>query len=270
MSYEKNNVVIVTVVSLIFIISSAIVYFVFFLDKPIKDDTKDSIYVKVTDETIIEELENTIKNNNLIELAKYEKTLDNINAISNIQKLNMAFGALDNEEIDNKLIVEYFKNSFKNSIYYSNEDIMCSCKEVLYTYDKESNTYKYNNHEHEITTIYPYYSKVLSVDKKNDTYVIKVAYVWNIYDIERYTNTGYASYNDALNKQNELFKIEVPDISANYNMPNNFDIEIGKDMYAVKEIKANYELYKNKLHRYTYTFEKDNDLYKLVSFKFEK
>lgn len=279
MNYKKNNVVIVTIVSLLFILSSAIVYFVFFVDKTTNDNAKDSIYVKVTDKDIIDELKEVIISNNLIELARYEKNIDNINTMNNSQKLNMAFNKIINdkkynydEKIDANQLEEYFKNNFKDMIYYNNENILCSCKEKLYIYDKKTNTYEYNieHSEHLIYKTDPYYIKVLSVDKKNDTYIIKVTYVWSTYNIDGYTNVGYASYNDSLNRQNKLFEIEVPDISVNYNPPIDSTIEINKDMYAIKEIETNYELYKNKLHKYTYTFIRENDIYKLLSFKFEK
>ena len=275
MSYEKNNIVIVTVVSLLFIISSAIVYFVFFFEEPLKDDVKDSIYVKVTDKDIIDELKNIIINNNLIELAKHEKTIDNINTASNEIKLNMSFSKVlkdtnykYDDKIDATLLDSYFKDNFKDKIYFNKKDILCSCEEKLYIYDEETNSYKYNleHTAHPIYETYPYYTKVLSVDKKNDIYVIKVSYIWNTYTRDGYTNTGYASYTDSINKQNALFEIEVP--SVNYNILNNTDINV--DGYAIKEIENNYELYKNKLHKYIYTFEKENDIYKLVSFKFEK
>lgn len=270
MNYEKNNIVIVIVVSLLFIISSSIVYYIFFVNEPDKDNIKDSIYVKVTEKDTIEELKNTIINNNLTELARYEKTIDNINTINNTQKLSLAFNKLINdkeylydEKIDASLIDDYFKNNFVNTIYYNKQDIICSCNEKLYIYDNESNTYSYNisHNEHEMYKTIPYYIKVLSVDKKNDTYVIKVAYVWNTYTIDEYTNVGYASYNDSINRKNELFEIEVLE---------GFDVDINKDMYAIKEIEDNYEIYKNKLHKYTYTFEKSDGIYKLLSLKFEK
>ena len=269
MSYKKNNVVIVIMVSLLFIISSAIVYFLYFFDEPIKDDTKDSIYVRVSDPEIIKKLKDTIENNNLIELAKNEKTLDNINTASNELKLNMSLNKIIKDykfldTIDATLLNNYFNDSFKDTIYYNKEDILCSCKEKLYIYDKETNSYIYNEkHEkHEIYETYPYYTKVLSVDKKNNIYVIKVAYVWNTYKTNEYTNTGYSSYNDSIDKQNPLFEIKIEENAS-------FDAS-HKDYYAIKEIETNYEKYKNRLHKYIYTFEENNNTYKLISFKYEK
>ena len=38
---------------------------------------------------------------------------------------------------------------------------------------------------------------------------------------------------------------------------------------AENEINNNFDLYKDKMHKYTYTFEKIDDIYKIVSISFK-
>lgn len=265
--YERNNVVIVILVALLFVITTAIVYFVYF-NKPVEEEKKDSIFVQVEDEKIIKELTDTIMNNNLEVIASLEKDVDNINTLSNKDKLSVAFpyvfdktkDAYENG-IDTKLFDEYYKNAFNTSIYWNKEDIDCTCDKKLFLYDKEKEKYVYNEQHlgHGVFSINPYYKKVLEVLKKNETYVIKMSYIWGYFDGLSTTNTGYPTHNDVLNNTNKLFEIDIPEEDVN-------DI----NYYALKEIENNYDNYKDKLHTYVYTFEKVDNNYLLSSFRFEK
>ena len=42
-----------------------------------------------------------------------------------------------------------------------------------------------------------------------------------------------------------------------------------KKTEAENEINNNFDLYKDKIHKYTYTFEKIDDIYKIVSLSFK-
>lgn len=270
-NYRKNNAVIVIMVSFIFLIVSSLVYFFYFIDYEDEIDKKDSIFVNVTDEIIINDLVKKISDNSLFLLGTYEKDIDNINALESSQKLNIAFksilkNVLDPYEsnISSEMISDYFKNTFDSTIYWNKEDIYCECNNVLYSYDDSVDGYVYNKDHlgHGLIEITPFYSKVLDTKKKNELYVITMNYVWNNYsDIFGYTNRGYISYNDAISMNNSLFEIEVPD---------ELDNDIDVDFYAIKEIEDNFDLYKDKLHKYIYTFKKVNDEYLLVNFEYEK
>lgn len=270
-SYKKNNVVIVILVSLFLIVAAALVYFFYFLDYPEKEeDKKESIYIKITDENVINELENTINNNMLYLLLSYDKGIDNTNAIEESKKMELAIKSVIKdiedpyiEGINIDLIEIYFKNTFKTTMYWDKDNVICECGENLYLYDKDNNKYIYNNEHlgHGMIEVLPYYSKVIDAKKKNDTYVITLSYVWNMYsEVYGYTKTGYVSFNDALSNTNTLFDIEVPEEITDDNI----------DRYAISEIENNYELYKDKLHKVTYVFEKNNDKFLLVNLKHER
>jgi len=270
-SYKKNNVVIVILVALLFLVVAALVYFFYFLEEPeTKEEKKESLYVEISDETIITELLGTINENNLHIIATYEKNIDNMNVLNTPQKLDISLTSILNKINDpytNGIPIDlfdiYFKNTFRTTIYWDKININCDCGEVLYLYNEEDNKYVYNEEHlgHGYSTVLPYYTKVIDAKKKNETYIVTVSYVWNNYsDVYGYTNTGYASFTDASSMNNSLFEIEVPD-----ELPNE---EV--DSYAIKEIETNYELYKDKLHKYTYTFEKVDNKYLLVNFDYEK
>ena len=74
--YKKNNLVIVILLALWFVVSSTLVYFIYFNEPVVEEEKKDSIFVKVEDEEIIKNITDTIDKNNLVILAKYEKSID--------------------------------------------------------------------------------------------------------------------------------------------------------------------------------------------------
>lgn len=262
--YEKNNIVIVIVVAFLFLLIAGVIYYFYFSDYEEKEKKKESLYIKIIDDSIINELENTIKNNNLYVLARLEKDIDDMNSLESSQKLSMAFPVVS-KNIDDSLTIgvtpdlvdEYFKNTFKTTMYWDKTDIYCECSEVLYKYDIESNKYIYNiSHKvHDSVNIYPYYSKVLDVKKKNDIYVITFTYVWDKFDgTKDFANNGYASYKDANNSENRLFSLE-----------NDSTLDLATQM-----IEQNYDALKSNLHKYTYVFEKVDNNYLITSFKFTK
>ena len=160
--------------------------------------------------------------------------------------------------IELKYIDDYFKNTFKDIIYFNKESIMCvTCKKELFIYDSKNNKYIYNEaHKyHEMYESFNFYTKVVDIKNRNNTYVVTYVNLWtepfsNAVGIDR----AYSSYNDAINKINAIYK-------------SNDD----KNMYteAENEINNNFDLYKDKMHKYTYTFEKIDDIYKIVSLSFK-
>lgn len=256
--YKKSNIVIVMVVALLFLLISGVVYYFFFSDylENNKEEKKDSLYVEITDENIIKELQDIIESNNLYILAEMEKDVDNMNSLELSYKLMMAFPTINNDKKINEVttgeIDDYFKNTFETTMYWDNKDVYCSCGKVLYKYDLENNKYIYSiEHEsHDEIRVVPYYSKVLEAKKKNDIYVIKMSYIWDKLDSsDDVVNKGFASFSDAYNEKNKLFEIE-------------------DDTFADDFINQNYETVKNNLHEYTYVFDKKDDKYLLVNFDY--
>ena len=249
--YERNNIVIVIILSLVFIISATLIYFIYF-NKEEHIDNKESLFVKVEDKNVIKSISNIIDDNNLYIFAKYEKNIDDINTINNNEKLELAFNTIrkDNEDISIYDISNYFKNIFKTTIYWNTDNIKCSCGNDLYIYDIENKKYTYNiehiEHENEIEK--PNY-KILDIEKKNDIYIVKMNYIWNKV-IDDKLNI-YVNYNDLL-EDKVLFSIDINE-------------EDKEDL-----LEQNYNKYKDKLYTYVYTFEIVNNKYLLTSFRYEK
>lgn len=260
-SYKKNNTIIVIVVAIILLLVSALIYNFYFKDYVEYnkgEEKKESLYVDVTDANVINEILNTIKVNNLDDVAAFEKNIDNINTLEPIEKINIAYnvikGEKDNTEIDVLELDNYFKNAFKTTIYWDKADIYCVNGEVLYKFDISSNKYIYNIEHNcvihnEISSVY---TKVLSVKKKNNIYVITVNHVWSN-ALE--SDIMYSSFANASNKKDML--LVIPSEAGN---PSEEDIN--------NFIDGSYDNIKDKLHKYTYTFDKKDDKFLLESFKF--
>lgn len=259
--YNRNNTIIVIGVAILLLLVSALIYNLYFknyVDNNKEEEKKESLYVDITDENIINELLNTINVNNLKGVASFEKNIDNINALQPLEKIDIAYNAIKKEDqsvIGVEELDNYFKDAFKTTIYYDKSDIFCSNGEVLYQFDLATNSYVYNslhnceNHNEVI----PSYTKVLSAKKKNNIYVITVSYVWNN---TLAPDTMYETYNNALNQKDML--LAVPSEEGN---PSEEDVK--------NFIDSSYDNIKDKLHKYTYVFDKQNDKYLLESVKYE-
>ena len=259
--YKRNNTIIVITVAIFLLLVSALIYNFYFKDYGEYNKTeekKESLYVNITDENIINEIVSTIKVNNLKDIAAFEKDIDNINILEPIEKINIAYNAIKKESLNEIDVIEldnYFKNSIKTTIYYDKSDIYCINGEVLYKFDMSKNKYIYNSeHNCEIhNEINVVYTNVLSAKKKNNTYVITVNHIWNS---SLQADTMYSSYKDALNENNMLLVVPSEDGSPSEEDINNF-------------INNSYDEIKSKLHKYTYVFDKKDDKYLLESIKYE-
>jgi len=259
--YKRNNNIIVIFVAIVLIVISMLIYNFYFKDYVEHNKTeekKESLYVNIIDENIINEILNKIEENNLYNISAHEKNIDNINVLEPIEKLSIAYNSIkkDNQiEIDVLELDAYFKNSIKTTIYYDKSDIYCINGEVLYKFDISKNKYIYNS-EHNCEThneIIPAYTKVVEAKKKNNTYVITVNHVWSN-SIQ--SDIMYSSYKDALNKKDMLLVIPSEEGNPSREDINNF-------------INSSYDEIKNKLHKYTYVFDKQDGKYLLESIKYE-
>ena len=264
----KNNCRVVSFIVVFLILSmscGAIIYFNNYF-KEVKDEEKiEKIFVNIDDDATKELFLNLYKSNHLEYVSKLESDIDNFNVLSSDIKLDIAFNALKRElndvyasGIELKYIDDYFKNTFKDIIYFNKESIMCAtCKKELFIYDSKNNKYIYNEaHKyHEMYESLNFYTKVVDIKNRNNTYVVTYVNLWtDPFSKALGVDRAYSSYNDAVNKVNAIYK-------------SNDD----KNMYteAENEINNNYDLYKDKMHKYTYTFEKIDDVYKIVSLSFK-
>lgn len=260
--YKRNNTIIVIIVAIFLLLVSSLIYNLYFKDYGEYNKTeekKESIFIDINDENIINELLNTIDTSNLKDIAAFEKNIDNINTLEPVEKINIAYNSIKNEEkkeIDTIEIDNYFKKTFKTTIYWDKADIFCINGEVLYKYDISSNKYIYNiehnceNH-YEIT---PIFTKVINAKKKNNIYVLTVSFIWNN---NENIDAVYSSYKDALSKENILLVIPSEDGNPSNEIINNFIIN-------------SYDSIKDKLHKYTFIFEKENSNYLLSRFSFSE
>ena len=259
--YKRNNNFIVICVAIFLLVVSSLIYNFYFkdyVDNNKVEEPKESLYVDITDENIINELLNTIKVNNLKDVAAFEKNIDNINVLQPLEKIDIAYNAIK-KEVQTEITVDeldnYFKDAFKTTIYYDKSDIFCSNGEVLYQFDLATNSYIYNSlHDCENHfEIIPSYTKVLSAKKKNNIYIITVSYIWNNTLL---VDTMYETYDNALNQKDMLLAVPSEDGNPSEEDITNF-------------IDSSYENIKDKLHKYTYVFDKQDDKYLLESVKYE-
>lgn len=235
--YNKSNNIIVIIVAIFLLLTSYLIYHFYFKDfgEYNKQEEKESIYIDVKNEKILNDILTTIKDNNLIDIAKLEKDYESINALDNANKLNLIYKVFNNKsEITIDEINSYLNNSFLGTIYYDNMDIYCD-NNIIYKF--EDNKYIYNE-ENNCNNKIDYTYKVISLKKKSNTYVITLTYLWS--NLEDY----YYTYKDLLN--------------------NNYSIKKEEDY-----LENNYNNIKNYVHEYTYIFEKKYDKYLLSGFKYK-
>ncbi len=235
--YNKSNNIIVIIVAIFLLLTSYLIYHFYFKDfgEYNKQEEKESIYIDVKDEKILNDILTTIKDNNLIDIAKLEKDYESINALDNTNKLNLIYKVFNNKsEFTIDEINSYLNNSFLGTIYYDNMDIYCD-NNIIYKF--EDNKYIYNE-ENNCNNKIDYTYKVISLKKKSNTYVITLTYLWS--NLEDY----YYTYKDLLN--------------------NNYSIKKEEDY-----LENNYNNIKNYVHEYTYIFEKKYDKYLLSGFKYK-
>lgn len=252
---SKCGVVPIVIVLLILSMSfGAIIYFNNYFEEEKEEEKKEKLFVNIEDDITKEMFLNIYKSNHLENISKLESDIDNFNVLSSDIKLDIVFNSLSKElndvyasGIETKYIDDYFKNVFKDTIYYNKTSIICNiCKKELFIYDSSNNKYIYNEEHkyHEMYESVNLYTKVIDIKNKNNTYVVSYSNIWSepISNKESSYNV-YLSYNDAINKINMVSDIE--------------------------NINSIYDVYKDKIHTYTYTFEKIDDSYKIVSFSYK-
>ena len=238
----KKDPVVISIISLLILLAvGSIIYFNYFYVKS-TGDNKEKIYVKVDDELVINEIEELIINRKLYNIDKLKRNIDDFNTLSSKEKLNIAFDYVisnidDAHEngIDVKKIEEYFDNTFKRIIYCDKLDLHVYNGEV-YKYEKEKDRYIYDEEQSSFDVdVMNSYAKIINIRNKNDIYEVTLVRLWENND------KVFTSYKDALN-----------------------------DINSITYSKDDIDNHLNEMTKYIYTFEKIDNNYLLVSYKYKK
>ena len=238
----KKDPVVISIISLLILLAvGSIIYFNYFYVKS-TGDNKEKIYVKVDDELVINEIEELIINRKLYNIDKLKRNIDDFNTLSSKEKLNIAFdyviSNIDDAHkngIDVKKIEEYFDNTFKSIIYWDKLDLHVYNGEV-YKYEKEKDRYIYDEEQSSFDVdVMNSYAKIINIRNKNDIYEVTLVRLWENND------KVFTSYKDALN-----------------------------DINSITYSKDDIDNHLNEMTKYIYTFEKIDNNYLLVSYKYKK
>ena len=238
----KKDPVVISIISLLILLAvGSIIYFNYFYVKS-TGDNKEKIYVKVDDELVINEIEELIINRKLYNIDKLKRNIDDFNTLSSKEKLNIAFDYVisnidDAHEngIDVKKIEEYFDNTFKSIIYWDKLDLHVYNGEV-YKYEKEKDRYIYDEEQSSFDVdVMNSYAKIINIRNKNNIYEVTLVRLWENND------KVFTSYKDVLN-----------------------------DINSITYSKDDIDNHLNEMTKYIYTFEKIDNNYLLVSYKYKK
>lgn len=238
----KKDPVVISIISLLILLAvGSIIYFNYFYVKS-TGDNKEKIYVKVDDELVINEIEELIIDRKLYNIDKLKRNIDDFNTLSSKEKLNIAFDYVisnidDAHEngIDVKKIEEYFDNTFKSIIYWDKLDLHVYNGEV-YKYEKEKDRYIYDEEQSSFDVdVINSYAKIINIRNKNNIYEVTLVRLWENND------KVFTSYKDALN-----------------------------DINFITYSKDDIDNHLNEMTKYIYTFEKIDNNYLLVSYKYKK
>lgn len=238
----KKDPVVISIISLLILLAvGSIIYFNYFYVKS-TGDNKEKIYVKVDDELVINEIEELIIDRKLYNIDKLKRNIDDFNTLSSKEKLNIAFDYVisnidDAHEngIDVKKIEEYFDNTFKSIIYWDKLDLHVYNGEV-YKYEKEKDRYIYDEEQSSFDVdVINSYAKIINIRNKNNIYEVTLVRLWENDD------KVFTSYKDALN-----------------------------DINFITYSKDDIDNHLNEMTKYIYTFEKIDNNYLLVSYKYKK
>ena len=194
------------------------------------------------------ELEDFIEVNGLDALDAY--TLD---GVTRVAIDNICEGVYNCHEISGEAVSQYIMKTFDKEVTFSN--INCEVNDgVLYTYDSVNNKFVYTGqHAHDGMQVKPIYSKVYSINRKNDeiTLVLNKLY----YDPIRsdYITTDPLGINQIFNANDYMHMTD-----------NGQDIDLTKLTAAYEN---NYDKLKNKGTRYKYIFVKDGVNYVLKEYE---
>lgn len=271
--YKKNDITIVILSALTLLLIGAFVYLNFSekeSNEELDNSNKEIEYSDIsTNEEIIYIFSDVLEENYISNIAILERDIENFDDLTNIEKLDIAYKMANIEAnyiyengFSADLINNYFDRTFYDNITWNKDDIICDiCGEILFIYDSENNKYIYNENHLGHGTSYAdnYYSKIIEIKNNENTYIVTEVKLWNVMDIDSTLLFAFDTYKNSRELVYPLFSID------------NNNYEKIEDQYSllINELEENFDDYKDNMARYTYTFEKTDDKYLLVSFEFE-
>lgn len=237
----------------IIIISSCIVAFLIgyiFFDM-IRDSISGTGEEPVAKEDLDEvalDLEDFIESNNLDALDAYGS-----NEILRVAISSICLGVHECKVVEASSVSDYVKTVFNKETTL--KDVMCEYNDgVLYSYDEANGIFVYNSqHVHESLNVFPIYTKVNSIKKQGDKYVLTLN--------KLYYSSGKSEYitTDPL----AIYQIYV---FSDYDMPsdNGPVLDMAK---LTNDYENDYGKLKNRGTRYRYTFGKKGKKYYLEKYE---
>ena len=280
---KKNNMQIKLIYFLLFVFVIMVASLVYFLvsDNALFKPNDEPKPIKPPEEPIIipteltkSDFENIL--DNVINVNFLEEGFDNIEDLSNQQKLALLFYAKNdyisnNNEITKEIVDNYLEENYGTMVLHENIkcDIDSETEEYCYLYDIDKMVYTENfNTDNQKQNILAKYMN-RKVYAKTTDYIKND----NIYQLTRYelykevciddcnlVTQYYSTVKDANNKTTPLIKL-----SSRYSTPEIIEYNTNK-MYSTI-FNVNFDIYKNIMPSYTYTFEKIGDNYILTNYQ---
>lgn len=175
-----------------------------------------------------------------------------------IYALSMYF-LLNNMTVTKAGVDSYMKELYNIQLSNYPDIPLCGAK-----FDTSKNEYVISEFAHDAMENKPLISKVASIEKNNNNYVLTVTRLYQPSQGVSYSTPENAFYTDAqfTTKIDELNQFTKTDSLGNWDKA---DVEGAKNYY-----EQNYEQFKNLKPQYKYTFAKDNNNYYLVSYELVK
>lgn len=211
------------------------------------------VYKEVTKDETLDEV-----SSKLVDFISSEK-LDSLDVygMDGIQRVaidKICFGVYECNKIYGSAVSSYIKKVFNKNI--SLTSINCNVNDgVLYNYDQGSGMFILNSDHssHGTLSSEPIYTKVGSIKKNGDNYVLILNKLYFNSNVSEYITTEPSGINQIYNSNNYMHTTDN-----------------GEELDLVK-VKANYEndfdRLKNKGTRYRYTFSKNGNSYYLEKYE---
>lgn len=246
MESQKKKTKIIIIISIV-LISALLGYII--IDK-ILDNQKNKIAQPEAKENLDEtaqELIEFIEEKNLDSLDLYGK-----NELLRVAINNICSGVYECKIISGNEVKKYIKEVFNKEVQL--KDINCEYNDgILYSYDKSADKFVYNNHTHDEISTIPIYTKVNSIKKKDDKYILTLNKLYYTPSKSEFISSDPLGINNIYN-------------FADYDMPSESGMVI--DMTKLKtDYENNFDKIKNKGNKYRYTFSKKDKTYYLQKYE---
>lgn len=185
-----------------------------------------------------------------------QKNLDSLDVFGKNELLRVAIndvcaGVYECKIVDAKEVSNYIKEVFNKEVPLT--DINCEYSDgVLYAYDANTNTYNYTNHNHTQVNTTPIYTKLNTIKKKNDKYILTLNKLY-------YSSKSEYITSDPLGI-NTLYNF------TDYDMPSDSGpvLDVTK---LISDYDNNFTKLKDKGNKYVYTFSKQDKKYYLAKYE---